>query len=57
RDLYELRENNWVPRREEEKAKTMQELHKDIAKEEEDKNRANNRGGGGPGGVSRDYRG
>ncbi|CAN0160944.1 unnamed protein product, partial [Ectocarpus sp. 12 AP-2014] len=51
RDLIELRKNHWVPRREEEKAKTMQELHNDIAKEEESKNR---RGGGSsrPGGSS-----
>lgn len=27
RDLIELRKNYWVPRREEEKAKTMQEVH------------------------------
>ncbi|CAM9691739.1 unnamed protein product [Scytosiphon promiscuus] len=46
RDLIELRKNHWVPRREEEKAKTMQELHNDIAKEEESKNRASGRGGG-----------
>eukprot|EP00903_Cladosiphon_okamuranus_P012976 g12110.t1 len=45
RDLIELRKNHWVPRREEEKAKTMQELHNDIAKEEESKNRASGRGG------------
>lgn len=29
RDLIELRKNHWVPRREEEKAKTMQEV-KDV---------------------------
>ncbi|CAM9283329.1 unnamed protein product [Ascophyllum nodosum] len=46
RDLIELRNNRWVPRRAEEKAKTMQELHNDIAKEEESKNRAGGRGGG-----------
>ncbi|CAM9976255.1 unnamed protein product [Laminaria digitata] len=46
RDLTELRLNRWIPRREEEKAKTMQELHNDIAKEEESKNRASGRGGG-----------
>ncbi|CAM9611619.1 unnamed protein product [Pylaiella littoralis] len=51
RDLIELRKNHWVPRREEEKAKTMQELHNDIAKEEESKNRFGGRGSR-PGGSS-----
>ncbi|CAM9408635.1 unnamed protein product, partial [Ectocarpus fasciculatus] len=55
RDLIELRKNHWVPRREEEKAKTMQELHNDIAKEEESKNRrggASSRPGGSSGSSS-----
>jgi len=35
KDLLELRENNWVPRRDEGKAKTLEEIRKDVEKEEQ----------------------
>lgn len=34
KDLLELRENRWVPRRDEGKAKTLEEIRKDVEKEE-----------------------
>lgn len=34
KDLLELRENRWVPRRKEEKAKTLEEIRKDVEREE-----------------------
>jgi hypothetical protein len=34
RDLIELREHNWVPRRDEEKAKTIAQIHEQVAREE-----------------------
>jgi translation initiation factor 4G len=59
KDLLELRDNRWVPRRKEEKAKTLEEIRKDV--EEEERRQAqqsmrnnSNRGGGG---GSRDFRG
>jgi len=44
-DLVEERENGWVKRREEEKAKTLAQIHKDVAKEEKQTANASNRGG------------
>ena len=35
KDLLELRENRWVPRRDEGKAKTLEEIRKDVEKEEQ----------------------
>lgn len=50
KDLIDLRSNNWIPRRKEEKAKTIAEIRKDVEREE----RAQaNPGRGGRGG---DYR-
>jgi len=43
RDLIDLKRNNWVPRRVEEKAKTFAQIHSEVAKEEEEKAR---KGGG-----------
>ncbi|GKY95874.1 hypothetical protein MPSEU_000548000 [Mayamaea pseudoterrestris] len=34
KDLLELRSNRWVPRRKEEKAKTLEEIRKDVEREE-----------------------
>mmetsp|Transcript_7134 Transcript_7134/g.11294 ORF Transcript_7134/g.11294 Transcript_7134/m.11294 type:complete len:1094 (-) Transcript_7134:624-3905(-) len=34
KDLIELRSNNWVPRRKQEKAKTLDEIRKDVEREE-----------------------
>ena len=34
KDLLELRQNNWVPRRKDEKAKTIEEIRKDFEREE-----------------------
>eukprot|EP00522_Entomoneis_paludosa_P009342 CAMPEP_0172439146 /NCGR_PEP_ID=MMETSP1065-20121228/219_1 /TAXON_ID=265537 /ORGANISM="Amphiprora paludosa, Strain CCMP125" /LENGTH=1241 /DNA_ID=CAMNT_0013187787 /DNA_START=100 /DNA_END=3825 /DNA_ORIENTATION=- len=34
KDLIDLRKNNWVPRRKEEKAKTLEEIRKDVEREE-----------------------
>jgi translation initiation factor 4G len=67
KDLLELRGNKWVPRRKEEKAKTLEEIRKDVEREERrqaqlsqqqqrsgprgDYNPRSGRGGGG------DYRG
>ena len=34
KDLLELRQNQWVPRRKEEKAKTLEEIRKDVEREE-----------------------
>ncbi|GAX12806.1 translation initiation factor 4G [Fistulifera solaris] len=34
KDLLDLRENKWVPRRKEEKAKTLEEIRKDVEREE-----------------------
>lgn len=34
KDLLELRDNRWVPRRDEGKAKTLEEIRKDVEKEE-----------------------
>ena len=33
-DVIDLRKNNWEPRRKELKAKTLEEIHRDIQKEE-----------------------
>jgi hypothetical protein len=52
KDLIELRNNNWVPRRKEEKAKTLEEIRKDVEREERQQqqisqqNAGNYRGGG-----------
>jgi translation initiation factor 4G len=35
KDLLELRENAWTPRRKEEKAKTLEEIRKDVEREEQ----------------------
>ena len=52
KDLIELRGNNWVPRRKEEKAKTLDEIRRDVEQEErrQAQVRAGGGGGGGPGG-------
>ena len=54
KDLLELRDNAWVPRRKEEKAKTLDEIRKDVEKEErrqaqqaQQRGSFNSRGGGG----------
>ena len=52
KDLLELRQNNWVPRRKDEKAKTIDEIRKDFEQEERAKQQqsqqmnSNPRGGG-----------
>lgn len=69
KDLSDLRSNDWVPRRKEEKAKTIEEIRKDFEREERQKAqesaqggnyRGNNRndygGRGGGGGRGGDYR-
>jgi len=53
KDLLDLRANNWVPRRKVEKAKTLEEIRKDVEREE--RRQAQQRGGGGRGGGG-DYR-
>lgn len=48
KDLLDLRSNNWVPRRKEEKAKTIAEIRKDVEREERQQaqeNAAANQGG------------
>ena len=61
KDLIELRGNNWVPRRKEEKAKTLEEIRKDVEKEERlqaqqsQQGGGNYRGGGGGRGDRNDY--
>ena len=55
KDLIELRGNRWVPRRKEEKAKTIAEIRKDVEREERRQSQQSaqqNRGGRGGG----DYR-
>ena len=67
KDLIDLRKNQWIPRRKEEKAKTIDEIRKDFEQEErnqaEQSQRENARGsmnqsfrGGGGGGPRNDYR-
>jgi len=64
KDLLDLRKNQWVPRRKEEKAKTLDEIRKDVEREERkqaeqsmrENQRSSYRGGGGRGGGG-DYRG
>jgi hypothetical protein len=61
-DLIELRKNSWVPRRKEEKAKTLEEIKKEFENEERRKEMQNQQMrtsmGGGVGGrnVSGDFR-
>jgi hypothetical protein len=52
KDLIELRESDWVPRRKEEKAKTLEEIRQDVEREErlQEQQRANYMGGGRGGG-------
>ena len=56
KDLLDLRHNGWVPRREEEKAKTIDEIRKEFDQDERNKaaesakNSGGYRGGGGGGG-------
>lgn len=60
KDLLELRANRWVPRRKEEKAKTLEEIRKDVEKEERRQKQESQRGGGGYNnsrGGGGDYRG
>lgn len=50
KDLLDLRHNKWVPRRKVEKAKTLEEIRKDVEKEERRQaaeSQQANRGGGG----------
>ncbi|KAL3927717.1 MAG: hypothetical protein SGARI_005247, partial [Bacillariaceae sp.] len=63
KDLLDLRSNNWVPRRKEEKAKTLEEIRKDFERDEAraaqqsaqlHSGHSGYRGGGGRGGG--DYR-
>lgn len=67
KDLIDLRANKWVPRRKVEKAKTLDEIRKDVEREERkqaQESAQNNyrggggggRGGGGRGGGRNDYR-
>jgi len=69
KDLLDLRSNNWIPRRKEEKAKTIEEIRKDFEREERQKaqesaqgggnyrgNNRNDYGGRGGGGGRGDYR-
>jgi len=70
KDLLELRENKWVPRRDEGKAKTLEEIRKDVEEEEKrqaqqaqqdyrnDNRRGSSQGGrgGGGGGYNNDSR-
>jgi len=67
KDLLDLRSSNWVPRRKEEKAKTIAEIRKDVEREERQQAqesaaanqgnyRGNNYGGRGGGGGRGDYR-
>jgi len=63
KDLLDLRKNNWVPRRKEEKAKTLEEIRKDVEREEkiqaqqsQQNYRNDNRRGGGGGDYRNDYR-
>merc|ERR1719491_939102 len=67
KDLLDLRSNNWIPRRKEEKAKTIAEIRKDVEREERQQaqeaaaaNQGNYRGnnsyGGRGGGGRGDYR-
>ena len=61
KDLLDLRKNKWVPRRKEEKAKTLDEIRKDVEREEQkqaeisqrENQRQSYRGGGGRGGDFR----
>jgi translation initiation factor 4G len=59
KDLLELRENNWTPRRKEEKAKTLDEIRQEFEREEARQAQQsaqmnqNYRGGGGGGGGGR----
>mgnify|MGYP000671355089 CR=1 FL=1 len=50
KDLLDLRSNNWVPRRKVEKAKTLEEIRKDVEREErlqaQQSQQNNYRGGG-----------
>merc|ERR1712194_606809 len=41
KDLLDLRSSNWVPRRKEEKAKTIAEIRKDVEREEQKEAREN----------------
>lgn len=51
KDLIELRGNNWVPRRKQEKAKTLDEIRKDVEREERQQAQQSQQyGGGGRGG-------
>jgi len=52
KDLLELRVNRWVPRRKEEKAKTLEEIRKDVEREERRQKQESSRGGGGGGGYN-----
>jgi len=46
-DLIELKDNGWVhERRNEEKAKTLAQIHKEVAAEEQQQHQQNRRGGG-----------
>lgn len=45
RDLCDLRENDWKPRREVEQAKTIAEIHEDVRREEDEKAGKNTAGG------------
>jgi translation initiation factor 4G len=56
KDLLDLRANRWVPRRKEEKAKTLEEIRKDVEIEERKQAQNSSRGGGG-GGRGGDFRG
>lgn len=67
KDLLDLRSNNWVPRRKEEKAKTIAEIRKDVEREERQQaqesaaanqgnHRGNNNYGGRGGRGGGDYR-
>eukprot|EP00980_Cylindrotheca_fusiformis_P021277 scaffold8194_cov118-Cylindrotheca_fusiformis.AAC.8 len=58
KDLLDLRANNWVPRRKVEKAKTLEEIRKDVEREEKQQaqqSQQNNYRGGGGGGRRDSY--
>lgn len=57
KDLLDLRSNNWVPRRKEEKAKTLEEIRKDVEREERRQAQMSQSHGGGGGRGRGDYGG
>lgn len=46
-DLIDLKRNQWIPRRDEEKAMRIDQIHEQVAREEEQKSRDSRKNGGG----------